>query len=160
MKRDNTQAQIKSSPEHWSRLRSMLLDSSKWWELRQLLGLSVVDGEELDHTRACTGVMPDTVECAYVCANAGEDFWKYQIDVSIALCVSSRLKQWYSLGWKDKGGESGSCLDQRGADLRWALLWGANLSKANLLGAKVTQAQLDQAASLEGATMPDGIVHE
>ena len=121
---------VQQNPEHWSNIRSMLLDSSKWWELRQLLGLSVVDGEELDHTRACTGVMPDTVECVYICANAGADFWKYQMDVSIAQVVSSRLKQWYSLKWEDKGGEIGSCLDQRLSDLRGADLRGACLRGA------------------------------
>ena len=150
--RDNTQTQIKSSPEHWARLRSMLLDPSQWWELRQLLGMSVVDGEELDHTRACTGVMPDTVECAYVCANAGSDFWKYQMDVSVAQVVSSRLKQWYSLLMSEKGGECGSCLDQRRADLRGADLRGAYLSSAYLRRADLRGADL-RGANLRGADL-------
>ena len=37
---------------------------------------------------------------------------------------------------------------------------GACLSKANLYQANVTQEQLAQARSLDGATMPDGMVHE
>jgi uncharacterized protein YjbI with pentapeptide repeats len=36
----------------------------------------------------------------------------------------------------------------------------ANLSGANLVGAKLTGAQLAASKSLEGATMPDGSVHE
>ena len=48
----------------------------------------------------------------------------------------------------------------RFTDLKDANLESANLSKANLNGAKVTEEQLAQAASLEGATMPDGTVHE
>jgi uncharacterized protein YjbI with pentapeptide repeats len=39
-------------------------------------------------------------------------------------------------------------------------LAGADLDKANLEGAKVTDEQLAQARSLEAATMPDGTVHE
>jgi uncharacterized protein YjbI with pentapeptide repeats len=51
--------------------------------------------------------------------------------------------------------------DLGGADLRGANLNGADLRDADLLGAdlstaQVTQEQLDQAGSLEGATMPDG----
>ncbi len=38
-------------------------------------------------------------------------------------------------------------------------LTGADLSYANLHGAKVTTEQLNQARSLEGATMPDGTIH-
>ncbi len=38
-------------------------------------------------------------------------------------------------------------------------LSGANLSGANLSGAKVTDEQLARAASLEGATMPNGSIH-
>jgi hypothetical protein len=44
----------------------------------------------------------------------------------------------------------------READLSEADLTGARLTGANLSGAKVTDEQLDKAASLEGATMPDG----
>ena len=46
------------------------------------------------------------------------------------------------------------------ADLRNANLTGADLRWAILTGATVTDEQLDKAASLEGATMPDGSVHE
>jgi uncharacterized protein YjbI with pentapeptide repeats len=59
--------------------------------------------------------------------------------------------------------------DLRNADLRNADLRGANLSDANLSdaylgganleGVYVTDEQLDQAISLEGATMPDGSKH-
>jgi uncharacterized protein YjbI with pentapeptide repeats len=42
-----------------------------------------------------------------------------------------------------------------GADLS-----NANLSGANLKGADVTEEQLDQAKSLEGATMPNGQKYE
>jgi uncharacterized protein YjbI with pentapeptide repeats len=47
-----------------------------------------------------------------------------------------------------------------GAILREANLRGAFLNGADLEGAKVTQEQLDQAGSLEGAIMPDGSIHE
>jgi uncharacterized protein YjbI with pentapeptide repeats len=45
------------------------------------------------------------------------------------------------------------------------LLEGANLKEAyrdgaNLTGAKVTKEQLDTAQSLQGATMPDGSIHD
>jgi hypothetical protein len=46
-----------------------------------------------------------------------------------------------------------------GADLNYAHLEGAILSRANLKGAKVTDEQLADAVSLEGATMPDGSKH-
>jgi hypothetical protein len=46
------------------------------------------------------------------------------------------------------------------ADLGGADLRGANLTGADLTGADVTDEQLAQAASLEGAIMPDGTVHE
>jgi uncharacterized protein YjbI with pentapeptide repeats len=48
-----------------------------------------------------------------------------------------------------------------GADLSAANLSGADLSDANLLDAQgVTKEQLEQAYSLEGATMPDGQKYE
>jgi uncharacterized protein YjbI with pentapeptide repeats len=47
-----------------------------------------------------------------------------------------------------------SGVDLNGADLRDAVLIGANLSDA-----RVSKEQLDQAHSLEGATMPDGSKH-
>ena len=46
-----------------------------------------------------------------------------------------------------------------GANLTEANLEGANLTDANLEGAKVKPVQLDEAASLEDATMPDGTVY-
>jgi Pentapeptide repeats (8 copies) len=45
------------------------------------------------------------------------------------------------------------------ADLTGANLLRANLSNADLLNATVTNQQLAQAASLKGATMPDGSIH-
>lgn len=45
------------------------------------------------------------------------------------------------------------------ANLLGAYLHYANLSEANLFGAKVTDDQLKQAKSLQGATMPDGTKH-
>src|SRR5215204_4967689 len=48
-----------------------------------------------------------------------------------------------------------------GANLREAYLREANLSKANLTGAQgFTTEKLEEARSLEGATMPDGSVHD
>ncbi len=46
------------------------------------------------------------------------------------------------------------------ADLRGPILKEADLGGAKLAGAKVTEKQLDTARSLEGATMPDGSVHD
>jgi len=46
-----------------------------------------------------------------------------------------------------------------GLDLRFANLLRANLSGADLSGVKVTQKQLKEVQSLEGATMPDGSLH-
>jgi uncharacterized protein YjbI with pentapeptide repeats len=46
-----------------------------------------------------------------------------------------------------------------GADLSGANLKGANLKGANLKGANVTDEQLAECESLEGATMPDGAGH-
>lgn len=56
----------------------------------------------------------------------------------------------YNLGKRDLAGAHLS-----GADLR-----AADLSGADLTGATVTDEQLAQARSLQGATMPDGTVHE
>jgi hypothetical protein len=47
-----------------------------------------------------------------------------------------------------------------GANLDRAVLTLADLSLADLREAKVTEEQLAQADSLEGATMPDGTIHE
>jgi uncharacterized protein YjbI with pentapeptide repeats len=49
--------------------------------------------------------------------------------------------------------------DLREADLTGANLSGANLSNANLEGATVTDEQLAESESLQGATMPDGTEH-
>jgi len=48
----------------------------------------------------------------------------------------------------------------QGANLWKAILTRADLSNANLKGAKVTDEQLIQAKSLEGATMPNGQKYE
>jgi uncharacterized protein YjbI with pentapeptide repeats len=51
--------------------------------------------------------------------------------------------------------------DMKGANLERADLRGADLSGADLLGARgVTEGQLEQAESLEGATMPNGQKYE
>ena len=47
----------------------------------------------------------------------------------------------------------------RGADLRWADLSGADLAETDLRWANVTDEQLAEAKSLEGAIMPDGTTH-
>jgi Pentapeptide repeats (8 copies) len=49
--------------------------------------------------------------------------------------------------------------DLRGADLSGAYLGGARLNGANLTGAIVTNQQLAEAETLQGAIMPDGSVH-
>lgn len=49
--------------------------------------------------------------------------------------------------------------DLSGADLRLAYLTGADLKFADLSKATVTPVQLDQALSLQGATLPDGSKH-
>ena len=46
------------------------------------------------------------------------------------------------------------------ADLFGAKLQLANLQRADLFGAEVSDEQLAQSESLEGATMPDGTKHE
>jgi uncharacterized protein YjbI with pentapeptide repeats len=48
----------------------------------------------------------------------------------------------------------------RGANLGGVKLMGADLSRADLSGTGITQAELEQARSLEGATLPDGTRHE
>ena len=52
------------------------------------------------------------------------------------------------------------CADLSGADLSGANLSEADLTGADLNGAQVTDEQLAQAASLKGAILPDGSVHE
>jgi len=53
-----------------------------------------------------------------------------------------------------------SSSDLKHADLKDATLSGADLSGANLKNANVTEEQLEQAESLEGATMPNGQKYE
>jgi uncharacterized protein YjbI with pentapeptide repeats len=48
---------------------------------------------------------------------------------------------------------------KRGADLSHADLSDANLTGADLEGASVTDEQLAECESLQGATMPDGTKH-
>jgi Pentapeptide repeats (8 copies) len=63
------------------------------------------------------------------------------------------------LSWfRQESGED-YCADLSGADLSDTDISGADLSGANLKGAKVTDEQLAQAKSLEGAIMPDGSKH-
>jgi uncharacterized protein YjbI with pentapeptide repeats len=49
--------------------------------------------------------------------------------------------------------------DLRGANLDRAVLKNADLSEADLIGAAVTEEQLDSCESLKGAIMPDGSEH-
>jgi hypothetical protein len=70
-----------------------------------------------------------------------------------------------NLSRADLGGADLSGADLGGADLsdarlEHAELGGADLGRANLKGAKVTVQQLQQARSLEGATMPNGQKYE
>jgi uncharacterized protein YjbI with pentapeptide repeats len=72
---------------------------------------------------------------------------------------------WANLYQTDLGGAvlSGAVLyhvNLGGANLKGANLVRADLTGANLSGAKVTSEQLGKAASLRGAAMPDGTVHE
>jgi uncharacterized protein YjbI with pentapeptide repeats/drug/metabolite transporter superfamily protein YnfA len=50
--------------------------------------------------------------------------------------------------------------DLRGTDMRNTILYFADLEEANLLNAKVTREQLEEAKSLDRATMPDGQKYE
>ena len=64
------------------------------------------------------------------------------------------------LRYADLSGADLRGTDLRGADLRGANLRGADLSGADLEGAQgVTDDQLAEASSLNGATMPDGSKH-
>ncbi|MEJ2732639.1 MAG: pentapeptide repeat-containing protein [Anaerolineae bacterium] len=60
------------------------------------------------------------------------------------------------LGQANLSGANLSGADLRGAYLDGAGLGGAGLPGANLVGAIVTSVQLNQATTLEGATLPDG----
>ena len=57
---------------------------------------------------------------------------------------------WMQTWLREPGNEGGENRDLSGADL----------SAANLTGAEATARQLAQASDLNGATMPDGTVHE
>jgi uncharacterized protein YjbI with pentapeptide repeats len=67
--------------------------------------------------------------------------------------------QRYFTDW-DLSEEDLSGVNLSGAKLYGADLTGADLREADLERATVTDGQLAQAASLKGATMPDGTVHE
>ena len=64
-----TAMQLNSAPQFWIDLRSMILDRSRWWDLRTLLGISQEDEDTLEKSRACTGVMPESVAAEYVITN-------------------------------------------------------------------------------------------
>jgi uncharacterized protein YjbI with pentapeptide repeats len=93
----------------------------------------------------------------------------YQADLSEAV-LSRAVLYHVSLGKANLKGANLDRADLIGANLREAILTGANLrgadlnkanlAWANLSGANVTSEQLGKAASLKGATMPDGTVHE
>jgi uncharacterized protein YjbI with pentapeptide repeats len=59
------------------------------------------------------------------------------------------------LNWADLNG-----VNLRGANLRGANLHGAYLTRADLDQAKASEEQLEEASSLEGATMPNGQKYE
>ena len=65
-----------------------------------------------------------------------------------------------NLGYANLQGAVLEGADLSGANLSRALLTGADLSGANLTGAAVTDEQLGAAKSLEGATLPDGSIHD
>jgi uncharacterized protein YjbI with pentapeptide repeats len=64
-----------------------------------------------------------------------------------------------NLGRANLSGAVLSDADLRGADLSGAVLDNADLRGADLTGAKVTSDQLNACKSYDGATMPDGSVH-
>ena len=78
----------------------------------------------------------------------------YQADLSGAVLSRAVL---YHINLS-KADLKGANLDR--ADLIGANLQEANLTGANLSGVNVTSEQLGKAASLKGATMPDGTKHE
>jgi uncharacterized protein YjbI with pentapeptide repeats len=80
-------------------------------------------------------------------------------DFSQAKLAGVRLRR-ADLSWANLSGADLSGADLGSADLRAADLRQANLSYANLEHAKVTPEQLTEAATLEGAIMPDGETHE
>ena len=79
-------------------------------------------------------------------------------DLSQANLIGARLRR-ADLSWANLSGADLSGADLGSADLRAADLREAKLSHANLEHAKVTQEQLAEAATLEGAIMPDGDTH-
>lgn len=78
----------------------------------------------------------------------------YEIDLRQADLAGANL-EWADLHRAELGGANLS-----EADLQGAWLTGADLSGADLRQAKVTAEQLALAHGLQGATMPDGSVHE
>ncbi len=89
----------------------------------------------------------------------GQAFEKRQADLSQALEKVNRLRA--NLSYANLEGANLNEADLSSAHLIGA---GANLAKVDLRGArlgwaKVTQNQLQNARSLEGATMPDGTIH-
>jgi len=60
--------------------------------------------------------------------------------------------------WKRGAGLTDA--DLSGANLSGADLSNAHLGGANLKGANITEEQLAMCKSLEGATMPDGSIHD
>ena len=80
-------------------------------------------------------------------------------DLSQAKLTGARLRR-ADLSWANLSGADLSGADLGSADLRAADLREANLSYANLEHAKVSPEQLAEAATLDGAIMPDGETHE
>jgi len=146
----------------WAEIRAKILDRSQWWELRKILGLSFFDGDELYSAGVCTGYTPDTLESAYVVHNAGQEFWQYQMSVSIVEFVSSRLRLCYGVGSCEAAMLPELPIDQRCKDLRGADLCYADLSKAflvhtDLKGADLRYANL-RGADLFGADLGDAVL--
>ncbi len=93
----------------------------------------------------------------------------YGTDLQGALLQKANLQE-ANLNWANLEGAFLISANLKSAELIWAKLGWANLSAADLSGAHFEQAdllrarvsdeQLSTAASLAGATMPDGSVHE
>ena len=156
--------------DHWLELRTMILDPKRWDELRDLLGLSQADGEEMSPSRMCTGVMPESVECQYVMANAGADFWHWCMSVSLLRVASSRVKEWYRIPHgKPHGGYDSFLLSRlsdanlRYADLSETNLMSIDLRRADLIGTNLSDTDLRHAdlrrASYSNETvLPEGFI--
>lgn len=141
--------EIKAEPEHWSRLRSLLLDPLHWPELWSRLEWKVLYGQTIALTPECTGFMPDTIESEYVCANAGPDFWQWCLNVAIAR-TSSDIGKDLSAANLNYADLSGIAL--RHADVSKATLRGANLRDTELCFVIFVDADLE-GADLEGADL-------